>query len=151
VSLRVVATRRRKVVQLAAIVLVVTVAMLLLSIASRDEQSVSRCRRDLEYAVQQFRERLATGAVLPREMPRRPDSGERVEFHYHYVPRNVVREQRGAPVGVACCIEPHVLYFDQNGRHMVIYDGRDFEIRWMTEEEFRMRADALGLRLVSGG
>lgn len=151
VPLRVVATRKRKVARLVAVVVVVTAAIVLLSIANRDEQSVSRCRRDLEYAVEQFRQRAGEGVGLPRELPRRADAGARVEYHYHYVPRNVLRERPGAPLGVVCCVQRHRLYFDSDGRHVVTYDGQAFEIRWMTEEEFAARADALGLRVVSGG
>ncbi len=150
-SLRVVATRRRKVARLLIVVVLVTAAMVLLSIANRDEQSVSRCRRDLDYAVEQLRERLAEGAGLPRELAYRPDAAPRLQYHYHYVPRNALRAEAGVPAGIACCVAPHGLYFDTDGRHVVVYDGKDFEIRWMTEEEFAIRADALGLRVVSGG
>ena len=127
-----VAKRRRHNVRRNLVIITVMVALtLLITLAGRDQQDVRNCRARLERVVADF--------PLPSE------AHSVAASHYTYRPDNLNAESSDGPTGVSCCAAPHGLFLDTDGRHVVIYDGRAFEIRWMTETEFQRQAEGLGL------
>ncbi len=143
IPLRVAKRRRRNVRRNLGIIAAMVALTLLITLAGRDQQDVRNCRARLEHAVRSFREHVA--ASLPREFPRPGEAHSIAASHYAYRPDNLSAGAGDEPVGVSCCAVAHGLFLDTDGRHVVIYDGQAFEIRWMTETEFQRRAASLGL------
>ncbi len=104
---------------------------LLITMTGRDQQDVRDCRTRLERAV--------------RDYPRPSEALSAAASHYVYRPDNLSADAPDGPVGVSCCAAAHGLFLDTDGRHVVIYNERAYEIRWMTETEFQRRAESLGL------
>lgn len=142
IPLRVAKRRRRNVRRNLGIMAAMSALMLLVTLAGRDQQDVRNCRTRLDLAVRNFRENVAAG--LPPDFP--PTEAHAVDpSHYTYRPDNLKADAPDGPLGVSCCAAPHRLFLDTDGRHVVIYDGQAFEIRWMSETEFQQRAESLGL------
>lgn len=142
ISLQVVSRARPRAARNIVVATIIAAFMLLIFLADRDHRSIRECRDDLEYAVRRFREEIASGS-LPDRFPRLP--GDRnPAVHYEYRP-GAAAGSNLERVGVACCAQSHQLFLDADGRHVVVYNDGDFEIRWMTEVEFRKQAESLGL------
>ena len=146
ISLHVVSRARPRAARNIVVATLIAAFMLLIFLADRDQRSIRECRADLEYAVQRFREEIASGS-LPDRFPR-PPADRKAAVHYEYLP-GVAARSTLERVGVACCAQSHELFLDADGRHVVIYNDGDFEIRWMTEVEFRQQLESL--RLPNGG
>ena len=142
ISLQVVSRARPKTARNIVVVTLIAAFMLLIFLADRDHRSIRECRAELEYAVLRFREDIVSGS-LPGRFPRLPDD-RKPALHYEYLPGNTVHAALER-VGVACCAQSHELFLDADGRHVVIYNDPDFEIRWMTEVEFRQQLESLRL------
>ena len=141
--LRVVSRRRRNVRRNVVVLTAMIAFTLLITLAGRDQQDVRRCRDRLERAVAILRDRVGSG--LPDDFPQ-PDQEQTVAAsHYDYRPDNLVAESLLTPIAVIACDSNHGLFLDTNGRHVVLYDGKNFDIRWMTETEFQERASSIGL------
>ena len=145
-----VVTRRQRHVRRNVVVLIAMMAFLLLiTLAGRDQQDVRRCRSSLEGAVAVLRDRVEPG--LPDDFPRQDQEKTVAASHYDYRPGNLVAESLVSPFALVGCNSTHSLFLDTDGRHVVLYDGKDFEIRWMTETEFRERASSIGLAVRTAG
>ncbi len=131
IPLRVTTRRRRNVRRNLGIMAAMVALTLLITMAGRDQQHVRDCRARLAQAV--------------RDYPRADESHTDATSHYVYRPDNLGADAPDEPVGVSCCAAAHRLFLDTDGRHVVIYDGQTYEIRWMTETEFQRRAASLGL------
>ena len=131
IPLRVAKRRRRNVRRNLGIMTAMVALTLLITMAGRDQQHRRDCRARLVQAVGDY--------------PRRTEPHSAAASHYVYRPDNLSADAPDAPVGVSCCAAAHRLFLDTDGRHVVTYDGRAFEIRWMTETEFQRRAESLGL------
>ena len=143
ISLQVVSRARPRAARNIVVATLIAAFMLLIFLADRDQRSIRQCRTDLEYALQHFREEFASGS-LPDRFPRLRVADPKPALHYEYLPGNTARSTLER-VGVACCAQSHDLFLDADGRHVVIYNDGDFEIRWMTEVEFRQQLDSLRL------
>jgi hypothetical protein len=142
-----------------------TALILVLSMAQRDHQSVQTCFERMDYIRQQLEGLLGKGEVAPRHLPLPEvepppsdaslDERERYEEevlsrreHYFYNTRyGAAAATPDAPTGVCCCKAPHRLYLREDGRHVIIFDGEQYELIWLTESEFRRREKALGFDL----
>lgn len=163
-ALRAMAERRWRVwINVAAFVLA-TALILVLSMAQRDHESVQKCHERMDYARQQLQDLLAQGQLVPLRLPlpegeqlpadaspaereqREEDALSRRE-HYFYNMRYARSLGRSTPVGVCCCKYPHRLYLHQDGRHVIIFDGEQYELVWLTETEFRRQEKTLGFDL----
>jgi hypothetical protein len=141
--LKVVSRRRRNFGRNIVVLTAVIAFALLITLGGRDQQDVGRCRDSLEDAVTILRERVDSG--LPSNFPQPDPENSVAASHYDYRPENIVAEALVGHSAVIGCHATHSLYLDTNGRHVVLYDGKDFEIRWMTETEFQERATNIGL------
>jgi len=154
--------RRRRVWRSLAVFVIVTAAMVVLSMAQRDYQAVQACRDRLEFTRGQLQELLAHGTVAPLELPmpghsteaggtpapRKPAEDPFVaRAHYFYNARYARQPDRKDPVGVCCCEAPHHLYLRPDGRHVIVFDGQRYSLGWLSEAEFQRRASALKLNV----
>lgn len=164
---RIMSQRRRRVWFNVAVFVLVTAVMVVLSMAHRDHQSVRSCERRLEFARQELQKLLDDhGRVAPGSLPLEgwkevkemwePSSPAEQEMHdeyysrrehYYYNSRYGRQLARRAPIGVCCCADQHRLYLRADGRHVIVFDGQRYELRWMTEREFHEQATALELTL----
>jgi hypothetical protein len=141
---RTMAARRRRFVRSALLFLGLAAAMVVVSLLHRDAQAVRHCRDRLEYAVRQFSADYK-GRTLPLLLPHRPEEGKWVRNHYDYRWKNDQHFGPDRRVGVCCCKRAHRFFMRADGRHVLLFDGQDFQIVWMTEDEFRWRAEDLRL------
>jgi hypothetical protein len=152
VALRTLGERRRRVLRNVLFVVVVSLVMLVLTVANRDQQAIDGCKERMEYAVKTLREHH-------REWLRDPQKFALplIEAHlgdtwrYHVLDNWRFTEQAAfaREVGVCCCERPHSPLFLAAGRHVIIYHvaEQEYELKWMTEREFARRAEELGLRV----
>lgn len=163
------ARRRWRVWINVAVFVLVTVGMLFLLLVQRDSQAqrgIAECHAKLAVAREEFQKLWHTAAPLPDALPLpkapppagagatpRPANDDKIlddRLHYFYN-RNYLRNYWAGVaadrvVGVCCCEEPHFLFLQADGRHVILFDGQQYELRWMTESEFRQRAAALSLQ-----
>lgn len=146
VSLPVVAKRRRRVWRAVGFIVAGTAAMVVLAAINRDHQDVRGCRTTLEAAVKVFGERTST--MLPRAFPVGDRAGLNPARHYYYVPDALFLEHGRGDIGVCCCAMPHRLFFQDDGRHVVVFNNGEFRVRWLTESQFQREKDVLRLRVL---
>jgi hypothetical protein len=160
-ALRTIRERRSRIIRTVLKVAAVVVAMALLLILNRDNQSARGCRARMEAlaarlrALEQSEEDSPVGLLLrdPREMPdESPDVRSQLGHVYANTFYHAQAASRGQ-AGVCCCREAHERILLPSGRHVLLYDASDgsYSVVWMEEPEFRMRADELGFRALSQG
>lgn len=143
--------RRRRVWRSVLLVLILSLAMIVLSIVNRDQQEVDGCRQRMEYAVAEFQRQYDEKGLSPTAVPLPEGTGEladRLRAHIHY--NWFYTESPHEEVGVCCCRHPHTRLFLPAGRHVITFSVRQrkYKLTWMNEDEFVRRAEALGLRLL---
>ena len=154
---RTVGERRRRVWRNLLLFVVVTLAIVVLSLLNRDEQAIRSCRDRMEYAVRVFQEREDKGEAplpllpLPEKETRADDAEQRLMAWRDHTQYNVLyseRVSRARQVGVCCCLHAHTRLFWPIGRYVIIFDvpSRKYELRWMDERAFADQADDLELR-----
>ncbi|MGE0479657.1 MAG: hypothetical protein AB7Q17_04200 [Phycisphaerae bacterium] len=143
-ALRTMAARRRATRRRLITTVVVGVAMVLMVMATRDNQAVRRCRASAEYAAGVFRAELARHQPLPLSFPRPREGQIMPREHYHYSPLNANLIALRRPIGICYCEDRHNLFLQADGRHVLLYDGERIELRWVTEPEFVRQAEAWG-------
>ncbi|MFH1746493.1 MAG: hypothetical protein ABIG44_05545 [Planctomycetota bacterium] len=148
---------------------VVLVVAVLLSMAQRDHQSVRSCDQRLTVTCQELQKMLAQGKVAPKNLPLPLPGSEYgdamlseeeaaaddeaffvMRAHYFYNAHYARQSASGQRVGVCCCANAHALYLREDGRHVVLFDGENYELVWMTEEEYQRQAAELGLCVSPG-
>lgn len=160
---RAVERRRLRVWANVAGFLVVTAIMVVLSMAQRDTQSMQRCERNLEFASGRLQAMLAEGRYAPLNLPLPGMEEEttnprvraleenagvvQVREHYFYNSRYRPPRDEETWVGVCCCRASHRLYLFPEGRHVLVFNGSGYEIRWLLEADFRAQAAELGFNL----
>lgn len=163
-----VAQRRRRVWFNLMLFLVVTAGMVVLSMAQRDHAAlrgtIADCRKRLEFVRDELQTLFdRTGQLAPDELPlpelaasgqdadKTKGSLDDEEFftlrtHYIYNARYAQASKRQL-VGVCCCEQAHDLYLQRDRRHVLLFNGKRYEVLWMSETEFRRRAHELGFHL----
>jgi len=169
-ALEVVAERRRRVRRSVLVFVFVTVVIILLSVAERDHQArrgaIAACERRLLFARDELQRLLdERGLIAPAELPlppvevpahppiagRSPEEDAYFEMRSQYVYNAFYGQAKdGSLVGVCYCAKPHQLYLQADGRHVLLFDGRTYQVRWIPEAEFQRRARQLGFSLVKG-
>jgi len=161
---RVVSERRWRVWSNLTTFVAISVVMVLLSMALRDHQSIDSCYRRLSYTSADLQKRLARGEVAPFTLPlpsspestaaALPDLGRRSATddptpreHYYYNTFYARQQAGSGDVGVCCCKAPHDLFLRSDGRHVLVFDGQHYALRWLAESEFRRAAPGLELRV----
>ncbi|MBU0640499.1 MAG: hypothetical protein KKB50_16675 [Planctomycetes bacterium] len=140
--------RRWRVWRMIAIFVIATATMITLSMANRDAQSVRTCQTNLRYALDVFRSEHK-GKPLPWTLPMPHAERDLLRSHYRYAPQNANLLDTYSPVGICWCDQPHHLFLRPSGRHLLLFDGEEYEIRWMSEAEFRTNAARFGLNIQS--
>ncbi len=142
--------RRRRVIRSVLAVLAMTVVMVLLSLAGRDQQSIESCRQRMEAAVKILQESHGEWLRDPLKFPL-PSIADRLGdvWREHVLDNWFYTEQAASKreVGVCCCERPHHRMFMSDGRYVIIFDVRRqrYELQWMDESRFAQRAEELGL------
>jgi len=157
---RIMSKRRRRIWRNIIFFIVATVAMVVLALLNRDHQDVMQSQRVMAYVLAEC-QAAATRSLppnLPSSMPKPPsitdaewfghEEGEgRLRNRFLYLPANAGRASPAQPL-VVCCDDPAVhLLLRADGRHVVLFDGRAFQMRWMDEPEFSARSAALGVHV----
>ncbi len=149
-ALRTLGQRRRRVWRSVLLVVLLTLVMVMLSVMNRDQQAIDSCRERMEYAVREFQRQFDEHGISPTALPLpqdTPDAAARMREHVLY--NYLYTESALTEVGVCCCRYPHSRLFQPAGRHVITFNVRDgrYLLRWVKEEEFRQKADDLGLRV----
>ncbi len=141
VSARTRSIRKRRVIRsLLLFVLSVTV-MCLLVIATRDSQArraaESEARTFASVLQEQYQKTGRPATFAPEGAGR---AGDRYAFNPFY-PELLATH---GSVGVIAPSEPLRLFLGGTGRYVVIFDGRMYTSRWMSESEFQRQSGQLG-------
>ncbi|MBW7907148.1 MAG: hypothetical protein LC135_10300 [Phycisphaerae bacterium] len=146
VWLRTYRQRSRRIWRQLVLVAVVTVVIVILSLAQRDLQAQRWERRELDRLAESLQSRLATegGAVDLVALMRLDDPlWNRYQFNDGYARQG----WRGSEIGVGCSRSVVALFLKEDGRFVLLFDGAAYRVEWLTEREFRRRAASLGLEL----
>jgi len=160
-ALRTVRERRGRIIRTVLKVAGVVVAMALLLILNRDNQSARGCRTRMEALAERLQvlERSDDDndnpvQLLLRDPHRMPDESQDVRSQLGHVHINtfyhVLAASRGQ-AGVCYCRESHERILLPSGRNVLLFDAADksYKVVWMEETEFRAQAEGLGFRTVS--
>jgi hypothetical protein len=145
--------RRRRVILNVIFFITATIAMLAVSLVTRDSQALKReetfSKQLVEWMNSNFRDR-----PLPIEMPMPLSISEelRTSFRnrYMYLGQKA-REaalKRGRPQAVCYPLNPMRMFLSPNGRHVVMVTEDGFESVWFSEKELEARAEELGIVLI---
>lgn len=132
--------RRRRLIANVLFVTLMTVVMVYLSVWQRDNQSERNCRHRLQFAATALR-RLPPGKPWPLALPQAEENQTNNRLHYDYRPLNDQLLGSITPVGVCACRRPHRLLLREPGLHVLLYDGRNYEIRWLSVPEYLRSAE----------
>lgn len=140
--LRTLRGRRRRFWRRVAILATVMVLMILVALANRDAQHLRAVRQQAGGIAAALQERYAARGRLPLRFP---DALERnLHERYYFNPRYADQRYWRERVGVCCLRQPLRFYVRPAGRMVVIFDGENFSAQWLSEEQFRTEAQALG-------
>jgi hypothetical protein len=143
-TVRVMAERRWRLWRRLAVIVVVSAVIVLLALLQRDTQSRRGFERDAERLAAEFEGELARRGVPPDIfLFAQRDDPAIAEFYFNT--SYSLRFGDGEAVGVCCMRAPLGLFLQEDGRYVILFDGKSFAVRWMTESEFRSRAPELGL------
>ncbi|HMQ16676.1 MAG TPA: hypothetical protein PKC49_11950 [Phycisphaerae bacterium] len=146
VWLRTYRQRSRRIWRQLVLVAVVTVVIVVLSLAQRDLQAQRWERRDLDRLAASLRGRLETegGPADLLALMRLDDPlWNRYQLNDGYARQG----WRGSEIGVGCSRSVVALFLQEDGRFVLLFDGAAYRVEWLTERDFRGRAAALGLEL----
>lgn len=141
--------RRRRIIQHVALYIFATAVIIVLAMLQRDSAAIGRSKQYMEHVRDGLAEAYTEGH-LPTELPApsgiEDDEVENWRGKHLYLPNNVARLYAHDEV-VICCSDPPVrMYLQQEGRHVVLFDGEQFELVWMSDREFRRRAEDLAVK-----
>ncbi|MBN2445370.1 MAG: hypothetical protein JXO22_01495 [Phycisphaerae bacterium] len=143
-------TRQRRIIRNLVTFAIAVTVMLMLSLAHRDSQAVRAYHDGLAHLPAALKDALAHGG-LPANLPPPPglstDEVERWRDRLLYLRDNVKKIGDHKRVAVVYMDHPLNLFLRADGRHLILYDGKEFERVWMTEREVRERKDELAIYL----
>lgn len=142
---RTMAARRRRFVRSALLFVCLAAVMVVVSLTHRDAQAIKRCRAPMEYAVGELSAKHEDHKLLPVLLPHREADRQWVQGHYDYTWENDRHFGPDRQVGVCCCRRTHRSFMRPDGRYVILFDGQAFQLVWMEESEFRLRAEDLRL------
>lgn len=152
VARRTLVERRRRVLRRVLFVVAVTLVMVVITVANRDQQSIDACKQRMEYAVKALREHHSEWLRDPQKFSLPLLEAQLGDAWRDHVLDNWRFTEEAAfarEVGVCCCERPHSPMFLPAGRYVIIYHvaAQQYELKWMTEREFAEHAEELGLRV----
>jgi hypothetical protein len=157
--------RRRRRVWLNTVgIVLITLLMVLLSVAERDRQSlrgsVLRCQKDLEYAREVLQAGFDAGRPAPAKMPlpavqippdltpkeRERFDQQREDWRRHYLYRAGHRGQVRVGKPVVVCQDEHMhdLYINPDQLHVILFDGQTYELKTLHKDDLAQMADTPG-------
>jgi hypothetical protein len=146
VRLRTYRERSRRIWRQLLLVVVVTIIIVLLSLAQRDTQAQRFERREIDRLAATLRESFHKNkapADLLGAIPLQDPLWRRYYLNQGYARQGWA----GSRIGVACSPRPVQMFLRSDGRMLLLFDGREFTVNWISEEEFRKHAAELGLAL----
>ncbi|MFO0840522.1 MAG: hypothetical protein U1D55_18600 [Phycisphaerae bacterium] len=141
-GLRTMTQRRSRVIRSLVTVTIVTIGMLVLALAQRDQQAIRQCRAQVDRTIARLRHDQAAGHV-PTTLHDPSTDDPNAPDHFAYNPLYAQLRRNTPLVGVACCAEPHQLYLRSAGRHLIVFDGKDFRSEWVREDQLAARLETL--------
>lgn len=144
--------RRRRVWLSIACYGLATAVMVFASLAHRDYRAV-RSNERLMGELQALFQADYLDRPLPQKLPLDDPEGPRVDVNWRkrlcYVPQNQWRLDELERVAVCYNDVPLTFYVRPDGRHLILFDGREYTLEWLSEAEFRQQHDRYGIRLVT--
>ena len=136
--------RRRRVARNVFTFAVISAALVFLALLQRDIQAQRQMYADAELAARALQMELERSGRPPIHFPTQVDKkyglSDRYVFNLFY--QRLLR--RHSPVAVCCLLKPVHLFLNADGRYVVLFDGKRFGVRWMTEAQLRASPDELG-------
>jgi hypothetical protein len=138
--------RRRRLAWRVILFTIITAVMIFVAVINRDTMELRDQRRIGALMVKAFERKAAERHSPPLTFPYET-SPIQTDLPYERFYLNIFyagQARPGAPSGVCCLKQPVSFYIRTEGRTVILYDGAHFDSEWMTESEFRSRAQELG-------
>jgi hypothetical protein len=136
--------RRKQFWQRIVIFAIVVAAMVLAVLASRDTQHLRAVQQEGATLAGALQEAYVDQQEPPLLFPtvQEPHEGlhRRYFFNMFYAGQREGRQQ----VGVCCLKEPVRFFVLTEGRVVILFDGKHFSSRWLSEADFQAAAGPLG-------
>jgi len=146
VRLRTYRQRSRQIWRQLALVVVVTIVIVLLALIQRDAQARRFERRELDriaQVLQEARGKQAAAVDLFTILRLDDPLWQRYYFNESYSRQ----AWGGREIGVGCSRSAVGLLLGNDGRFVILYDGGQYRVEWLSEVQFRRNAKGLGLEL----
>ena len=140
------ARRRKRLAWRIILFTIITAAMIFVAVINRDTMELRDQRRIAQRIAEAYERKTAERGSPPLTFPYDavPEDDE-LPFDLFYP--NIfyaAQASESSPSGVCCLKKPVNFYVRTTGRTVVLYDGAHFDAQWMTEDDFRKKAQALG-------
>jgi hypothetical protein len=137
--------RRKRFWRRIALFLLVTIVIVLVALANRDLlqwRDIQKKAALVANALQQtYTDRKQDP---PLRFPDLPEPYQELHKRYHFNIFYADQQKSRRRVGVCCLQDPARFFLRADGRTVILFDGKQFTARWMTESEFRAAALGLG-------
>jgi hypothetical protein len=144
--------RRRRILRNVAAFVLATVAMVVVSMAFRDENTVTNAHDFMNTLAAELQRNHVT-EPLPPKLPQPPGMRDETFQDWRdrltYLYRNWWSAKPDQPVAICYSFHPIYRYLGEDGRMLIEFDGKRYRVRWMTETEFRDTAAELRVPQVS--
>jgi hypothetical protein len=144
VSLRTLLERRRRIWRRLLLMIVVTVTIIVLALVQRDTQRIRYHAGEMERIAEALRGAMEQKGAAPEVLSLARSDSEVATRYLFNVNYRQHAERRGRSA-VCAMREPVPLLLRPNRRYVILFDGRQFSVRWMTEAEFATQSEPLGL------
>ncbi|MGE3180375.1 MAG: hypothetical protein AB7N71_01995 [Phycisphaerae bacterium] len=137
-----------KILRLGFVAVLGLATVILLPLYNRETQALRADSKTLEVIRGILQERLEKGGSPPLSISL-PTSAADARFReaYYY---DGLFDQRAAERGtavVACLRNPIMGLLKRDGRNVLLFDGKEFEVRWLNEDKFRELAARQNLNI----
>lgn len=144
VSLRTLHERRWRIWRRLLLMIVVTITIVVLALAQRDIQRIRWHEREMERIADALRGAMAQRGAAPEVLGLARDESGAAGLYQFNVNYRQHAERRGRS---AVCVmrKPVPLFLRPNRRYLILFDGREFTVGWLTEPRFAEQSEPLGL------
>lgn len=149
VARRTLSQRRRRVWRELLLLGVGTVIMVIVAMANRDYQAVENARTRMERVAAYLQKLHNNKRPFPLEIPML--KGDDAEARELYLYNSLFTDSllRRREVAVCYRIRPMRLFLRTDGNFVLVFDGKNFRVEWLTVDEAHEKADDYGMRLFS--
>lgn len=142
---RTLAERKRRIWRNGLIFLAISLAMVYIALAQRDQQAVRNASDLGQRIADEFQKTMVAEGRPPNRVPDLAPKYRLALSQFLFNPLYLDLSRTVKPVAVVLTKTPIHLFFGKPGRVLVLFDGEKYHAEWMLEEVFQQRRAGLGL------